>query len=396
MDLETRLKKAHVALMRHPETAFHGGVMMMGTSTVIEDDTKTAYTDGVNKAYGRKFCTGLTDPELNALVLHENLHVELRHLIHNRDLFLENRSLANQAGDYVVNSIIVHLKDKALCKLPAQGLYDIKYKNMSMREVYRALKKKKEDDEKDGKNGDKGQPGDGDGDGGYEFDDHDIDGQSAESPDEVKKLNDKIDKAIREGTILAGRLGTKIPRAITESLEPKVDWRDELAEFVTSTTKGNDEYTWRRYNRRVIDWALMPTVENEKVGEIIVPIDTSGSIGERELAEFAGELASICEAVNPDSVRVLWWDTMVHAEQVFTDNYSNLATMLKPVGGGGTVVGSVAKYINDKKLAADCVIVFTDGYVESDIKWDISTPTLWMVTANRRFNPPTGKTVRFE
>ena len=108
MDLETRLKKAHVTLMRHPETAFHGGVMMMGTSTVIEDDTKTAYTDGVNKAYGRKFCTGLTDPELNALVLHENLHVELRHLIHNRDLFKEDRSLANQAGDYVVNSIIVH------------------------------------------------------------------------------------------------------------------------------------------------------------------------------------------------------------------------------------------------------------------------------------------------
>jgi predicted metal-dependent peptidase len=140
----------------------------------------------------------------------------------------------------------------------------------------------------------------------------------------------------------------------------------------------------------------MPTVENEKVGEIIVPIDTSGSIGDRELAEFAGELASICESVNPDSVRILWWDTMVHAEQVFTDNYSNLATMLKPVGGGGTNVSSVAEYITDKKLTADCVIVFTDGYVEGDVKWDISTPTLWMITANRWFNPPTGKTVRFE
>jgi predicted metal-dependent peptidase len=87
---------------------------------------------------------------------------------------------------------------------------------------------------------------------------------------------------------------------------------------------------------------------------------------------------------------------MVHAEQVFTDNYSNLATMLKPVGGGGTNVSSVAEYITDKKLTADCVIVFTDGYVEGDVKWDISTPTLWMITANRRFNPPTGKTVRFE
>ena len=45
---ETRLKKAHVALMKHPETALYSGIMMMGDSTVV-DDCPTAYTDGVNK-----------------------------------------------------------------------------------------------------------------------------------------------------------------------------------------------------------------------------------------------------------------------------------------------------------------------------------------------------------
>ena len=34
---ETRLKKAHVALMKHPETALYSGIMMMGDSTVVDD-----------------------------------------------------------------------------------------------------------------------------------------------------------------------------------------------------------------------------------------------------------------------------------------------------------------------------------------------------------------------
>ena len=51
---EVRLKRAHVALMKHPETALYSGVMLMGTSEVT-DGTYTAYTDGVNKKYGRAF-----------------------------------------------------------------------------------------------------------------------------------------------------------------------------------------------------------------------------------------------------------------------------------------------------------------------------------------------------
>ena len=94
-------------------------------------------------------------------------------------------------------------------------------------------------------------------------------------------------------------------------------------------------------------------------------------------------------------MRVLWWDTQVHGEQVFKDNYSDIAKMLKPLGGGGTMVSCVSGYINKHKLNAECVLVFTDGYVESDINWNISSPTLWMVTQRRDFIPPVGKKVMF-
>jgi len=384
-------------MMKHPETAFYSGVMMMGTTEVV-DQKITAYTDGVNKRYGRQFLEQVCkeQTEVNGLVLHENLHIALRHMLHSRDLFKANPNRANRAADYVVNDIIVSLKDKTLCKLPDGGCYDPKYHNMNMREVYRMLEE--EEGDSGGKDGDGKSGQDSDSGGGeYQFDEHDYEAQSEGGGDPVEKakqLDAQIDRALREGALLAGRLGIDLPRAITEILDPVIDWRKELAEFVTASCKGKDEYTWRKFNRRLIPSDLyMPTVEDETIGEIVVAIDTSGSIDQEQINEFATELVSIAEAVQPDVIRVLWWDTMVHGEQVFKDNFDQIASMLKPKGGGGTKVSCVSEYLNKKKVKADCCLVFTDGYVESDVRWDIPYPTLWLVTQNRGWDVPTGKKV---
>ena len=386
---EQRIKKAHIAMLKHPETALYSGVMMMGSTEVV-DTPITAYTDGVNKRYGRKFLEVVCpdDREVAGLVLHENLHISLRHMIHNLDLFKEDRNRANRAADFVVNDIIMNIKDKNLVKLPEGGCYDPKYHNMSMREVYRLLKEEEE-------NGGGGGGSGGDGEGGYQFDEHDCD--NAMTPEQAKEMDARVDRALREGALLAGRLGLDIPRHITEILKPKIDWRDALREFVSSSMKGKDEYTWRRFNRRLLPNDLyMPTVESETIGEIIVAIDTSGSIGQEQINEFASELVSICDSVSPESVRILWWDTRVHGEQVFTDNYSAIGEMLKPLGGGGTEVGCVSKYINKQNLKPECVLVFTDGYVENKVEWNISAPTLWMITDAHHWEPPTGKKVIFQ
>jgi predicted metal-dependent peptidase len=105
---------------------------------------------------------------------------------------------------------------------------------------------------------------------------------------------------------------------------------------------------------------------------------------------FSSDLASICGLCTPERVRILWWDTEVHGEQIFESNYENIAGLLKPLGGGGTRVSSVSEYINKEGLKAECVIVFTDGYVERDIAWGISSPTLWMVTMNKHLEVPLG------
>ena len=395
---EQRIKKGHIALMKHPETALWGGVMMMGSTEVV-DEAITAYTDGINKKYGRAFLTAIcpTQAEVNGLILHENLHIGLRHHLHGADMFREDGDKANKAADYVVNDMITEISKKypELVQLPKGGLYDPQYHNMSMREIYKLLKSKKGGGGGGGKPDKEGEKGSGSGGGEYEFDKHDF--GKPMTQEEAKEMDGKIDRAIREGALLAGRLGIDLPRSVTDLLNPVIDWKKELAEFVTSSCKGKDEYTWRKFNRRLISNDIyLPTVENETIGEVVVAIDTSGSIGQEQLNAFASELVSICEAVSPDAVRVLWWDTKVHGEQLFTDNYDQIGSMLKPLGGGGTRVSSVAEYINKKKINAECVLVFTDGFLESDVVWDISAPTLWMVTENRNWTPPTGKKVFME
>ena len=395
---EQRIKKGHIALMKHPETALWGGVMMMGSTEVV-DEAITAYTDGINKKYGRAFLTAIcpTQAEVNGLILHENLHIGLRHHLHGADMFKEDGDKANKAADYVVNDMITEISKKypELVQLPKGGLYDPQYHNMSMREIYKLLKSKKGGGGGGGKPDKEGEKGSGSGGGEYEFDKHDF--GKPMTQEEAKEMDGKIDRAIREGALLAGRLGIDLPRSISDMLNPVIDWKKELAEFVTSSCKGKDEYTWRKFNRRLISNDIyLPTVENETIGEVVVAIDTSGSIGQEQLNAFASELVSICEAVSPDAVRVLWWDTKVHGEQLFTDNYDQIGSMLKPLGGGGTRVSSVAEYINKKKINAECVLVFTDGYLESDVVWNISAPTLWMITENKNWTPPTGKKVFME
>ena len=158
---EERLKKSHIILMRHQETALYGSVMMMGESAV-EDGIPTAYTDGENKKYGREFMSKLDDAEARALIMHENLHVALMHIPRHKDLMREDGLLANVAMDIVVNNIIDNLNDKTLCKLPKSAILDHEFDGWSVREIYNELKKQnpqrqKQQGQGDGQGNDSGQ-----------------------------------------------------------------------------------------------------------------------------------------------------------------------------------------------------------------------------------------------
>ena len=387
VDVETRLKKANIKLIRHPETCLYGGVILMGETSLVDDekDCPTAYTDGYNKRYGRKFLEKLSDLEIAGVVLHEVLHVMLKHIHRHRDLMKENGRLANIAMDYVVNDIITELSKKCptLLALPKDCFYDPMFHNWSVRRVYEYLKKECES----GRGG--GRPG-------TTFDEHDDAPVENMKPEQIEEVGRKIDEAIHQGGILAGRFGAKIPRVIEDIMQPDIDWREVLQDFWTSNVRGKDEFTWRRFNKnRLADDYYLPSTVTETIGEVILAIDTSGSISNSDIAKIASRVQELCETLPPDRVRVLWWDTEVHGELLFEDNYSGIAGMLKPMGGGGTRATCVSEYIVKNNLNADCMIVFTDGHLEDHVRWDTAIPTIWLITENghQGFAPPKGQKV---
>jgi len=398
IDVATELKREYLFLLRHPETAWYGSVFLLGKNE-IKKDIPTAATNGIDCFYGEEFFASLNRKERRFLVLHENFHKAYKHMPAYRDYFKQDPKLANICCDYQVNSLIMQLikRDPELASMPDGGLYDPMFDGWSVPDIWRYLSKGRKRD-----GGDDGEPVKG-GDGGITIKSKKFGGEPIDSHEfgegltesQREEIGRKVDEALQQGGLLAGKMGKPIPRQINELLEPKVDWRTALAEFTTNSVKGRDEATWRKYNRkRFADGLYLPSTHKETPSEIVIAIDLSGSISNKQVQEFAAEIATICESVEPDTVRILWWDTEVRSEQVFTGHYANIREMLKPVGGGGTRASCISEYVVQKSINPDCLIVFTDGWLESDINWQVTAPTLWLVTDRSDFTPPSGIKVK--
>ena len=380
-----RIQRAHVELMGHPDTMEYASVIMVGKYEV-RDDVPTACTNGIDCKYGSKFIKDMPDSDLRGLIMHENLHKVFQHMFLWQHLYKEDGRTANMACDYVINIIIDDIRKRTggFVTLPKGGLLDRKYEGMDSQTVYNMLREE----------GDGGGSGGGEGEG---FDDHDWESGEAMSQEEIEQIGKDINQAIRQGQLMAGKLGGNQSRELGSLIEPKVDWREQLREFVSSTAVGKDISTWQRVNRRWLQHdTYMPSTITESVGRIVVAIDTSGSIGTAELSKFLSEVQGICINAMPEKVDLLYWDTDVAAHEVYTqEQLAKLTSSTKPAGGGGTDVACVSKYLKDNQIKPECVIVLTDGYIYGD--WGTwNAPVLWTIVGGNKVVPPMGTTIHLD
>ena len=192
-------------------------------------------------------------------------------------------------------------------------------------------------------------------------------------------------------------MGSGGARLLDDVMQSRIDWREVLREFVSTTCAGNDYSTWRRPNRRYISSGIyLPSGISETVGELVIAIDTSGSIGGRELSQFLGEVTAIAKAVKPQAVRLLYWDTEVcRAEYYAQDQLDDIVKSTKPAGGGGTMVECVPEYLREKQIKPQAAIILTDGYLGGS--WGVwHVPVLWCVLDNKHAKPTNGKAVHIE
>ena len=377
---EQRLQKAVMAIMAHDKYVGLSSVLMIGDRTV-DDTVPTACTNGRDEMYGRAFVDGLNDAELRFLILHECYHKMYQHLTTWKHLYDKHPQIANAACDYVINIQLVDGDNgEGFIKMPDVGLLDAEYRNMDSAQVFHKIYDSLPE----------GDDGSGVGD---SLDDHGWEEAEQLSEEEKGDLEREVEEAIRQGVLVAGKLGSGGARDLEALLKPQIDWRDVLREFISTTCAGKDFSTWARPNRRFVSAGVyMPSGISQSVGELVIAIDTSASIGQRELTTFLSEIKSVCDNVRPDRIRLLYWDTKVCADETY--NHAETDTLVqstKPAGGGGTDVSCVSEYMAEHKINPQAVIVFTDGYVFDWGTW--TCPILWAIYDFERAKPDCGKVV---
>jgi len=416
---ERRLELVHVSLMRDKRFAFFAGLFMVGKTTITEAGI-TAMTNGRDASYGRAFVDMLSDKELAFLILHENMHKCYRHLTTWRALYEEDRDIANQACDYVIN---IQLRDmdsnETMISMPRDqktrkniGLIDTRFRDMDTKQVFDILMQEKEKG-RGGKKGDEvggggdvivvGGGGDGDGeqtDSGSDssgLDEHDWEGAKEMSAEEHKELSQEIESALRQGGIYAGKVGGDMLRSVQEMLEPKVDWREVLRRFVRTSLKDRDSPSWRRAHKNYL-WqdVILPSIVGKRMKHLVVAMDTSGSIQGEMLSLFMGELNKVVLSANPDRIDMLYWDTRVAGHETYKGEVKSIVSKTTPKGGGGTDPDCIPEFMLSKSLGkADALVVLTDGYMTSDpSKWaGLGLPILWCIIGSESFKIPRGQVV---
>jgi hypothetical protein len=95
------------------------------------------------------FCDSLNDPELRFLVLHENYHKLARHLHIYYHLYKIDQECANMACDFWINhKLVEENKDDKFATMTGAltiGCYDEQYNNMSVTEIFNALREEEEE-----------------------------------------------------------------------------------------------------------------------------------------------------------------------------------------------------------------------------------------------------------
>jgi predicted metal-dependent peptidase len=284
-----------------------------------------------------------------------------------------NHELMNAAQDYRINAMLIEAQ---IGKMPKEGLYD---RNLSEKgfesavEIYAKLYKKT--------NGGKdGKPGKG-------FDKH-----LAPSKEHIKAVDSgRMDQVIASAALSSegqgqGAMPQAIKRMVGDILEPKISWQDHLKSTINRAA-GDPQYDWRTIDRRLLvrpDPIYFAKQAHTGAGTIVIGIDTSGSISQKQINRFFAEMNGIVTDLNPQQLVVIWCDAAVHRvdELDEPEDLLELHTDIQKTGaggGGGTDFRPVFKTLEEMEIHPDMLVYLTDALGTFPATEPDNYPTIWGV-----------------
>lgn len=360
------------------------GLLLMHMKFAIDEDCRTACTDGQRIYFGPQFLETLSDNELDFIMMHEIMHVVLKHVYRNGERDPER---FNIACDIVVNSNILKSLNMN------HQLITLKYYgeamhvapdgkegyNYTAEEVYEMLPPNSPtlDDHSRWNNGDEDK----------EIED-----------DWEKRLEDAwLTIQIRDSSNGSGSIPMGAERLLKELKKPQIDWRTILNDFVQEEVV---DYSFTPPDRRFDDNPFYLPDFNEKdivPQKILFMIDTSGSMDDDMITAAYSEVKG---AIDQFDGKLEGWlgffDAKVVPPEPFTSEEE--FRIITPKGGGGTNFHVIFQYVKEEMsddLPAS-IIILTDGFAHfPDKRMSMEIPVLWLLN-NDEVEPPWGKVARIK
>ena len=352
----------------------------------------TAATDGRNFYYNSRFICLLKTKEVEFLVGHEVLHVVYDHMGRrdNRD-----PQIWNISNDYAVNADLKrHKVGQFITSVPClyEAKYDGKYSEYIYDDLMKGVSKVSLDDLID-----------------QMLDEHmdsedDSDGE-AEGKGRPKPMTqeerDALRQEIKQNIINAaagseaGKLPAGVKRLLDDITDPKMPWRDLIQTNLTSLIKS--DYSFSRPNRR--GWhmdAIMPgSIPGEEI-DVVVALDMSGSISDKQAQMFLGEVSGMMQMFDGYKIHVFCFDTSVHNPQSYSSDNLDTMSEYEPKGGGGTDFTSIFDYLKERGEDTKRLIVFTDGMPFGSWGDEDFCDTTWIIHGSNTIVPPFGTYAYFD
>ena len=393
-----RLVTARIGLLlRH---SFFGNLATRMKLVNADEWCGTAATDGQKFYYNSRFIMMLKPKEVEFLVGHEVLHVVYDHMGRrgNRD-----PQIWNIADDYAVNADLKRHKvgqfittvgclyEQKYDGKPAEEIYDDLMKNVTKISIEDLIDQMLDDH----MDGDDGDDGDGDGDGEGDKEGKDKRPGKGKRPQLSQEEKDRIRQEVKQAIISAaqiaeaGTLPKGVERLIRDTTNPVMPWRELIQTNLTSCIR--TDYSWARPSRR--SWhmdAIMPGMTPGEEIDVVVSLDMSGSISNKQAQAFLSEVGGMMDSFDGYKVHIFCFDTKTYNPQDFSSENMDLIENYEPMGGGGTDFDCIFDYLKENAIEPNRLIVFTDGYPCGSWGDADYCDTTWIIHGDPDPHPPFG------
>ncbi len=408
IDIETKLSAARTRLII--DKPFLGALVLRLPMIMADPEwCKTTATDAKHFYYNPEYIEHLNLRETEFVLAHEALHCALSHFARREHRVRHRWDLA---CDYAINPLLV----KDGLTPPPGSLMDTSFNGMTAEEIYPYIKENEDsetldqhvyDESNSGGTSDTPPPPrrddeQGEGESQKRQQSSSSQQQPGETPNQQQDeqengarqpppLNHDEREVLKvqwqqrlagaaQQALQAGKLSGDMARLVDFLLQPQLPWRMLLARYMNGIAR--DDYSYTRPSTRRGEPAIFPSLRSAQI-DVVVALDTSGSISPEEMQEFVSEVDAIKGQMRARITLVACDDHLAPDAPWSFEPWEEFKLPRNFTGGGGTNFTPVFDWLNTLDRMPDLLVYFTDAEGVFP-KAEAACPVIWLVKGKHK------------